>query len=193
VAGAGAQGLGRRRATARVIGSSSLPGLGEALRPGSWPALVSMRLRLVSPLRLKRQGALVRRFDLPALARDLSLRLAALGYYHGGLPWPAPWSEALAQAERVPVRQDATRWVEGVRYSARQAREIVVGGLMGEVWIDSFGAELQQLLVVGSVIHAGKGTSMGLGQIEVELERGEELRAVSPWRASAPSDRSEES
>jgi hypothetical protein len=152
-----------------------------------------MRLRLVSPLRLKRQGALVRRFDLPALARDLSLRLAALGYYHGGLPWPAPWSEALAQAERVPVRQDATRWVEGVRYSARQAREIVVGGLMGEVWIDSFGAELQQLLVVGSVIHAGKGTSMGLGQIEVELERGEELRAVSPWRASAPSDRSEES
>ncbi len=160
-----ARGLGRERGRASVVESCSLDGLEGDLAPDRASA-GRVELTLLTPLRLKRRGALLRRFDLAALARDLSLRLAALGHYHGGLAWPAPWMEAIAQAERATTTA-RTRWVEGVRYSARQAREIVVGGLVGRVQIEGTGPDLVRLLRVGAVLHAGKGTSLGLGQMEI--------------------------
>jgi hypothetical protein len=164
------RGLGRRRARARAVRLESREPLAGVMARCSTAAPASVVLRLVSPLRLKRDGRYLRQFDLPALARDLSFRVAALGAYQGGLPWPAPWEEVREQAARASVREARTRWTEGVRYSARQEREIVLGGLVGEVSIEGAGPELVQLLAAGTVLHAGKGASMGLGQIELVSE-----------------------
>jgi hypothetical protein len=165
---AGGRGLGRARVPAKVIEIDPRPGLAEILDRVAAAPSSTVRLRLVTPLRLRRGGVPLRRLDLGALARDLSLRLAATGHYHAGLPWPAPWVNAFADAERATIREGTTGWRESVRYSARQDREIVVGGLVGEVTLDNVGPDLARLLTVGSVIHAGKGTSMGLGQIDVD-------------------------
>ncbi|MDR7491963.1 MAG: CRISPR system precrRNA processing endoribonuclease RAMP protein Cas6 [Armatimonadota bacterium] len=164
---AAADGLGRARAVARVVASEPRPSMADELARWAGETAERLRLRLVSPLRLRRGGVLLRGFALRALARDLSLRLAALGHYHGGLPWPAPWTEALAEAERAGVAEARTRWLEGVRYSARQGREIVTGGLVGEVCLEAVGPTLRQLLAAGTVLHAGKGASMGLGRLEL--------------------------
>lgn len=177
VARASADGLGHGRVRARLRATLPRAALASELARSAELATGRIRLRLVSPLRLRRRGAVLRRFDLRALARDLSFRLAALGHYHGRLPWPAPWAEALAEAERAVVREARTRWVEAVRYSASQRREIVVGGLVGEVWIEGAGEALRQLLAVGTVIHAGKGTSLGLGELAIAPLEGEASRA----------------
>jgi hypothetical protein len=162
-----AGGLGRRRSRARLVATISRPGLQESVLASGVAPTATVRIRLLTPLRLKRGGAILRRLDLQALARDLCLRLAALGHYHGGLPWPAPWADAVEQAGSARVTS-STRWVEAMRYSARQQREIVTGGLMGEVHIEGAGRDLRRLLAVGSVLHAGKGASMGLGELGVE-------------------------
>jgi hypothetical protein len=160
---AAAAGLGRERIAARVVESSArgdltLPsdGAGETRTIG---------IDLVTPLRLTRDGSSLRRFDLRALARDLTLRLAAIGHYHGRQPWPAPWTRVLAEAERAVVRCARVRWVDAQRYSARQRRRVAVGGLLGQVGIEDAGPELCLLLAVGAVVHAGKGASMGLGEL----------------------------
>lgn len=166
---AASRGLGPRRAPARVVQVESREPLAGVIARFSTAAPATVLLRLVTPLRLKRDGAYLRRFDLAALARDLSFRLAALGCYQGRLPWPAPWQEPRDQAARAVILQDRTRWAEGVRYSARQGREIVMGGLLGEVRIEGTGPELVRLLAGGTVLHAGKGASVGLGQLELSV------------------------
>lgn len=134
-------------------------------------------LELLTPLRLMSRGAALREFDLAALARDLSRRVAALGHYHGGLPWPAPWAqvaEEAAAARATPVR---LRWIDAHRYSARQGRRITLGGLVGDVRIEGVGPALGRLLEAGAVVHAGKGTSMGFGQLA--------LACIAPGRKEA--------
>jgi hypothetical protein len=171
VSDAVSQGLGRSRATARVMACEERPGLDEVL-DSSARSTGTVRLRLVSPLRLKRRGAVLRAFDLEALARSLSWRLALLGHYHGRLPWPAPWADALEQARPTRIGDARVRWIEGVRYSTRQGREIVTGGLVGDVVLHAVGPELARLLAIGGLLHAGGGASTGLGQLEVEAQPG---------------------
>lgn len=174
VALAAARGLRRRRAVASVVCMEPRPGLEEILPALTRRNVGAVRLHLISPLRLRQKGALVRRFDPGALVRNLAWRLAALGHYHAGLPWPEPWREVLEQASRARVVGAHTRWVEAVRYSARQGREIVTGGLVGEALMDGAGGELAMLLGCASVLHAGKGASMGLGQLEVDPQHSVE-------------------
>ncbi|HWP34527.1 MAG TPA: CRISPR system precrRNA processing endoribonuclease RAMP protein Cas6 [Thermodesulfobacteriota bacterium] len=165
---AAAAGLGRGRVTAAVerVESQSAP-VGAAARRAVALAQGGLALELRSPLRLKRGGTYLKALDPVALARDLAFRLAALGHYHQGLPWPAPWRAALEEAAAVRVTDARTRWVESARYSARQGRRIVMGGLMGRVRLEGVGPALAALLGAGTVIHAGKGASVGLGEYRV--------------------------
>lgn len=165
VGAAAAAGLGRARVAAVIEHVETWVGaLSEAVPRGDVPGPGGLVLEFLTPLRLKRRGEYLRTFDPTVLARDLAFRLAALGHYHAGLPWPAPWNTALREAAVARVTRTETRWVEGVRYSARQQREIVMGGLLGRVRLEDVGPALAALLGAGTVIHAGKGASVGLGE-----------------------------
>lgn len=163
------RGLGRRRVTARLEGWTDepwvLPTTGQVT--DGVPDAV-LRLRMLTPLRLKHRGRYLRDFGAVALARDLALRVAALGHYHGGLPWPAPWPEVVAEAAALTVRRRRLRWVEASRFSRRQERMIVLGGLVGDVELRGVRADFRRLLAAGAALHAGKGSSLGLGQLALE-------------------------
>jgi hypothetical protein len=166
------EGLGRSRGRARLEGYTHEERPCTAARSTHGRRAV---LRLLTPLRLVRQGAPLREFDLAALARDLSLRVAALGHYHGGLPWPAPWPEVMEDAAAARVTPGRLRWMDAHRFSARQARRVTSGGLAGDAVLDGLGKALRGLLEAGTVLHAGKGTSMGFGQLAL-------LPVARAWR-----------
>lgn len=166
---AGEQGFGRDRVRATYLGGSEMivsPSVQRGVLGGP------LVLRAVTPLRLKRGGAFVREFDLAVLARDLSFRVAALGHYHGGLPWPAPWRAVAADAAAARIEGVDMRWVEAARFSARQERRIVLGGLIGQVELHDVGPSLRTLLAAGTLFHAGKGAALGLGQIAIDSPGG---------------------
>lgn len=172
IATAAAAGFGRARVTAIAESAEARPGAGGGAVEHAAKASGAVALELVTPLRLKRGGSYLRALEPAALARDLAFRAAALGHYHQGLPWPAPWRAALEEARAARVTDAATRWVEGVRYSARQGREIVMGGLLGRARLAAVGSAFAALLAVGTVIHAGKGASVGLGEFRVKWSCG---------------------
>lgn len=175
VGAAASAGLGGARVPAVVERVETWVGtLADAVRRTPAPTPGGCVLEFRTPLRLKRRGAYLRTFDPTALARDLAFRLAALGHYHASLPWPAPWRAAFDQAAAARVAAADTRWVEGVRYSARQQREIVMGGVLGRVRLEEVGPALAALLGAGAVIHAGKGASVGLGEFRVRADVPEE-------------------
>ncbi|MBI2528924.1 MAG: CRISPR system precrRNA processing endoribonuclease RAMP protein Cas6 [Candidatus Rokubacteria bacterium] len=156
------EGLGRSRGRARCEGYTHEE---WPCPPGARGEGATVILRLLTPLRLVRRGAVLTTFDLVALTRDLSLRVAALGHYHGGLPWPAPWPEVAAEAAAARAQPMRLRWIDASRFSARQRRRITLGGLVGEVALDGVGPTLRRLLEAGTVLHGGKGASMGFGQL----------------------------
>ncbi|MGH7265541.1 MAG: CRISPR system precrRNA processing endoribonuclease RAMP protein Cas6 [Candidatus Rokuibacteriota bacterium] len=174
LATAGRRGLGRRRVSASLEGWTDAPPTvaSDDMSPMLTPS-ASLRLRMLTPLRLKREGRYLMEFDPVALARDIGLRVAALGHYHGGLPWPAPWREVAAEAGALTVSRCRLRWANAPRFSRGQDRTIVLGGLLGDVEVRSVGPALARLLAAATVLHAGKATALGFGQLALEAVAGD--------------------
>ena len=75
--------------------------------------------------------------------------------------------EALCLAWTVPAGVWEGRPLDLVRYSGRQRDEIELRGVAGELYLPSGPGPLAPLLAAACWLHLGKGTVMGLGQLEV--------------------------
>lgn len=153
----GATGLG-------VSPSGILP---EPVSPNCPPAPVAVRLHFTTPLRIRLRGDLLTgRNLLPEhLVAASRRRLRLLGL---ALP------EAVADTvhgDPVNLRFDDPRlgWLETTRFSSRQNAAMQMGGIVGEAMLDLRQAShIWPLLWAASILHLGKGASMGFGQIHVE-------------------------
>ena len=134
------------------------------LRPPPAPRIA--RLRFATPLRLRLRGDLVTGADLTAahLVAAVQRRVRGLG-----LPLPEPvFAAAAEQARALAWRHARLGWLETTRMSSRQNARMQLGGIVGEASIElGGGADLWSVLWLGSVLHLGKGASMGFGRIEV--------------------------
>jgi hypothetical protein len=129
------------------------------------PQPEAVRLRFATPLRLRLAGDLVTGATLVPrhLVSAAARRLHGLGFADfAGLGHAArEEAAALAFAER------RLGWLETTRHSTRQAARMQLGGIVGEAVLDLGGtAHVWPLLWAGTVLHLGKGASMGFGRIE---------------------------
>ena len=130
------------------------------------PAPPQARLRLLTPLRLKRQGKLVgpAQFTLRELVFNLIGRLRLLAQHQGGDTRCLDPTALLQAADTLNPDRGALRWHEWTRYSSRQHTLMELGGLLGHLDLAGPGlADLWPLLWLGQWVHAGKGTTFGLG------------------------------
>lgn len=187
---AGQRGIGRGRGRFAVeaVEQESTPGAGDwrtvyeaasgVLRLFE-PALLSppeevpdaIRLAFRTPLRLKREGRLVgpEDFEFHDLFRNLLRRLSLLSYFHSDDPWELDFAGLSRGSRGVVLAGRRLEWYEWARYSGRQGTPMKMGGLVGEVWLEGEAAAAYwPFLWLGQWVHAGKGTSMGLGRFRVE-------------------------
>lgn len=125
-----------------------------------------VRLRFVTPMRLVRQGRLVApdEFRFADLFSSLLRRISLLSYFHTQKPLAVDFAQLTAESREVSLTKARLSWTDWARYSSRQQTNIRMGGIMGEVTCSLEGAEsLWPYVWLGRWIHAGKGTSMGLG------------------------------
>jgi len=185
---AGQQGLGRGRArlllegvwqagTAEADAWELIYRPGETLNarppgvPSVPPAPAWARLRFVTPLRLQRDGLLVRpeMFRFSDLFSALLRRISMLTYFHTEAQHETGFAELVKQAHQIECAVVDLSWKDWTRYSSRQKTTMQMGGLVGAVAAPLEGASpLWPYLWLGQWVHAGKGTSMGLGQYRIE-------------------------
>ena len=129
----------------------------------------AIELRLLSPLRVKRDGQLVRPqgFQFSDLFGNLLRRLSMLTYFHTDTPFETDFKGLMERARAIPC--DASlQWIEQSRHSSRQQQEMPYGGLTGTIRLASADiAPLWPLLWLGQYTHAGAGATMGLGHYKL--------------------------
>lgn len=121
-----------------------------------------LRLRFVTPVRVKHDRTIRRDLDAPSLWSALTRRAALLSRLYGAgpidLPAEPPFRVTSSDLRVVGVR----------RYSTRQRQRIDMPGLVGPVEIEGDLAGIGPLLRFAERVQIGKATTFGLGRFAIE-------------------------
>ena len=120
--------------------------------------------RTLTPLRVTHQGQLVMVFSFSPFFRSLMFRLDDLARLYGSGPLPVDIPKLLSYADSITLVSSNMKWFEYLRYSNRQGGARKLGGLEGEAVLAGDLTPLLPWLLLGESLHAGKGTSFGLGK-----------------------------
>ena len=128
------------------------------------------RLRLLTPLRLRKNGSYVSDDNvLGEFAASVLRRFLLMRRYHGPGPVEEDLGELFRTARELRAERTSLRWHDWSRFSNRQQTKMQMGGLVGEILFSTEGAsEIWPALWMGQFIHAGKAASMGLGAYSLE-------------------------
>ena len=129
-----------------------------------------LKVRLVTPLRLKFENRI--RADLPfhVLVRAMLRRVSSLMNIWGGGEPAIDYRELVERAGKVRITDNSLRWFDWKRYSNRQERKMFMGGMLGSVTYGGDLGEYLGLLDFCQKVHVGKNTSFGLGKIRATRE-----------------------
>ncbi len=136
------------------------------------PVQEQVTIHFKTPFRFIQQGKPLRPSKLAFhhLYRSLSRRIAMLAYFHNNIDLELNYKANIKKAEAVKIISGELHWTEWERYSARQKTVMKMGGITGEIVIDLLSyKDLWPMLWLGQYTHAGKATSMGLGEFKLEL------------------------
>jgi hypothetical protein len=135
-----------------------------------WPTVRQAELIVRTPMRLSRRGAVSSAAGVTpvALIAAIIRRTSLLLRLHAGADSRFDGGALLADAGLLS-HEHRLRWRAWARYSARQQREMPLGGLIGS-W--TLGGNLDSLLPwlwLAQYIHVGKNTTFGLGHVDLIL------------------------
>jgi len=122
---------------------------------------------LAAPVRLRKQGKYLGKMDWPYFFTTIVRRLEALNcLFADGKPLGKERYLALTQAfaDTAAIQCDLS-WVDYNRYSNRQHKKVPMGGLVGAATLNASESWVFPWLQAASLVHVGKGASMGLGKI----------------------------
>lgn len=136
-------------------------------KPGGNGRSQHLRVRFLTPCRLKRGGALTDRPDFHVIFRSILRNTGSLMYFHCNRDLQLDFPTLAVAAEQVRLTMNATQWLDWERYSNRQKARLTMGGIVGEAIYEGDLGIFIPFMQLAQVLHVGKGTSMGLGLMEV--------------------------
>ncbi|MBN2010915.1 CRISPR system precrRNA processing endoribonuclease RAMP protein Cas6 [candidate division KSB1 bacterium] len=129
-----------------------------------------IKVQCVTPMRIATDHKLQTELPFHLLVRSLLRRVSMLGQAHCNAQWDLPFNDILADAEHITIVNSNLQWYDWQRYSNRQGGPMKLGGLMGEIVYHGAIQPFMPLILLGSFVHAGKGTSFGLGKFDVSIQ-----------------------
>jgi hypothetical protein len=118
-----------------------------------------INIRLLSPLRLLDAGHLIFRFEFGRFARSVMRRVSSLASYYGESEFDCDFKELSNQVDDVRCTDD--------HFGYSEFKDKKKAGLVGYGSFSGDFCRLLPLLVIGSYVHTGKGSSFGMGAYEV--------------------------
>ena len=131
----------------------------------------NIRIDLLTPLRLRRQGQHVTpdQFGFADLFTHLLRRLSLLSYFHNSTPLDVDFRSLSQQARTITLHDARLQWIDLLRHSNRQHADMALGGLLGHIVLESTPLEaFWPYLWLGQYTHVGRATTMGLGAYRIQ-------------------------
>ena len=127
-----------------------------------------LKLVLETPLRLKFENRL--KADLPfhVLVRAMLRRISSLFNCYGAGEPPLDYRGLVQGAASVQILESDLKWFDWKRYSFRQNKSMLMGGITGSVTYEGYIGKYLPLIRFCEKTHLGKQTAFGLGKIKAE-------------------------
>lgn len=128
-----------------------------------------LKLNMITPLRIKFENHL--KADLPfhVLVRAMLRRISSLYNFYGDGEPSLDYRGLVKKAKEVKIVDEDLSWFDWRRYSFRQDKAMLMGGMVGSVTYEGNIGEYMPLIDFCSEVHLGKQTSFGLGKIKAEI------------------------
>lgn len=125
--------------------------------------------KLITPVRLRKQGKYMGSMEWPYFFAGITRRLEALNclFSSGDLLGKERYEVIASKFSSITTIQGHLTWLDYSRYSSRQHTKVPMGGLIGTAEFDASESWLLPWLQAASLVHVGKGASMGLGKVSV--------------------------
>jgi CRISPR-associated endoribonuclease Cas6 len=129
----------------------------------------TVTLSFLTPTRMLYNSNLTIALEFHIFIRNLVRRLALISYFHVNAD-PSAWDfkGIIKQAEEVKVKDKNLKWHDWERYSGRQETRMKMGGFVGKITFEGDITPFMPFIKAGEILHAGKGTSFGLGKYQIE-------------------------
>jgi len=139
-------------------------------KPNPTASLNAVRLRFLSPLRLRIAGTVEREPAFPEIVRALLRRIHILAGLYSRVKLEQGWAQSLVDLARTAqVVHSQWTFVGETRRSGRQHRSIPIDGVLGELTVAGDLSRLWPFLDAGQWTGVGASTSHGLGCFILEL------------------------
>jgi len=149
-------------------------GMNTAFSLSDWLAAApgvsgSTAFKLTTPVRFRKQGKYMGDMEWPYFFAAIARRLEALNclFAGGELLGKERYEAIMSRFSGITTLHGRLSWLDYSRYSSRQHKKVSMGGLIGTAVFDVSEAWLSPWLQASSLVHVGKGASMGLGKIVV--------------------------
>ena len=128
-----------------------------------------LKLDLETPLRIKYENRL--KADLPfhVLVRAMLRRVSSLLNCYGNGEPLLDYKSLVKRAREVSIAESDLQWFDWKRYSHRQDKSMLMGGLVGSILYEGNIGEFIPLFDFSAKAHIGKQTAFGLGKITWEI------------------------
>ncbi|MEM3055050.1 MAG: CRISPR system precrRNA processing endoribonuclease RAMP protein Cas6 [Candidatus Bathyarchaeia archaeon] len=127
----------------------------------------SLTIEFETPLRMTHNNKQAKEFVFSSFLGAALRRLSSLAYFHQGFELSLNFRGLLDKAQKIEVHKENSYYQPFKRYSARQKKEMDLGGIMGRFTLFGDLSPFISILRAGEILHVGKGTSFGLGKYRI--------------------------
>ena len=127
-----------------------------------------LKVALETPLRLKFENRLKANLPFHVLVRAMLRRVSSLLNSYGDGEPALDYKGLVKKAGTVSIAESDLRWFDWQRYSHRQEKAMLMGGMTGSITYEGKIDEYMPLIDFCSKVHLGKQTAFGLGKIRAE-------------------------
>jgi hypothetical protein len=124
-------------------------------------------LNFLTPLRIRRDGEILRQMDAPTLVRGITSRIAQVCERYGGGSDHEEAARLCGSSGAIEVEDYRLVWKDLNRYSNRTRGKMNFGGLVGSIRLSGDLTALVPWICAAQTLHMGKNTTFGLGRFKV--------------------------
>jgi len=133
-------------------------------------------LEFLTPTRIRMRDTWVNKPTFTQIIITILRRAELLSRFYGQGISNACWSDLLEDADSVALKVDSLSWYDWKRYSRPQQDILGMGGIVGTVtYVGEALSRFMPYLLLGQLMHIGKGYVYGMGKYVVRNGNGEAI------------------